>query len=113
MSNKALHFRGCTHLRQRVIMATLTGRSVKITEIRERDESPGLKAFEASFLRLVDKLTNGKERSRCREAASQCCVVAGRAPGALAMASPDCPKDLLRVMASQRQGRAQGRGASV
>ena len=62
MSNKALHFRGCTHLRQRVIMATLTGRSVKITEIRERDESPGLKAFEASFLRLVDKLTNGKGR---------------------------------------------------
>jgi RNA 3'-terminal phosphate cyclase-like protein len=32
---------------------------LKITDIRADDEQPGLRDFEASFLRLVEKLSNG------------------------------------------------------
>jgi len=42
------------------VYSTLSGVPVKIWEIRSDDEDqPGLKVFEASFLRLLDKLTNG------------------------------------------------------
>ena len=54
-----LRLRGCAHFRQRVVFATLAGRRLRIDEIRHKDESPGLRDFEASFLRLVEKLTNG------------------------------------------------------
>eukprot|EP01112_Ceratiomyxa_fruticulosa_P012093 TRINITY_DN3332_c0_g2_i1.p1 TRINITY_DN3332_c0_g2~~TRINITY_DN3332_c0_g2_i1.p1 ORF type:complete len:422 (-),score=68.49 TRINITY_DN3332_c0_g2_i1:38-1120(-) len=54
-----LTFTGCTHFRQRIICSTLSGRSVKITDIRSDDEKPGLRDYEASFLRLVEKITNG------------------------------------------------------
>ncbi|CAG8460873.1 10022_t:CDS:2 [Ambispora gerdemannii] len=35
------------------------GRTVKIDKIRSDDENPGLRDFEASFLRLLEKVTNG------------------------------------------------------
>mmetsp|Transcript_28695 Transcript_28695/g.37619 ORF Transcript_28695/g.37619 Transcript_28695/m.37619 type:complete len:396 (-) Transcript_28695:64-1251(-) len=55
-----IHFSGCSHFRQRIICSTLSGKPVKIRDIRVDDEEqPGLKSFEASFLRLVEKLTNG------------------------------------------------------
>jgi RNA 3'-terminal phosphate cyclase-like protein len=54
-----LRFRGSQHLRQRLVCATLSGRTIRIDGIRERDESPGLRDFEANLLRLVEKLTNG------------------------------------------------------
>ena len=54
-----LRFRGCAQFRQRLVLAALTGRRLRIDGIRDRDETPGLRDFEASFLRLIDKLTNG------------------------------------------------------
>lgn len=55
----SLSYTGCNFLRQRLVLATLSGRAVKIRKIRARDDSPGLRDFEASFIRLLDKITNG------------------------------------------------------
>jgi RNA 3'-terminal phosphate cyclase len=63
-----LRFKGCTHFRQRVVCSVLSGKQIRIDEIRPSplasaglgdDIQVGLVEFEASFLRLIDKLTNG------------------------------------------------------
>ncbi|CAG8520387.1 5725_t:CDS:2 [Racocetra persica] len=59
MASKVLKFSGHNYFRQRLILATLSGKTVKIDKIRSNDSDPGLKDFEASFLRLLDKVTNG------------------------------------------------------
>ncbi|PGH01324.1 18S rRNA biogenesis protein RCL1 [Polytolypa hystricis UAMH7299] len=44
----------------RLVLATLTGRPVKISEIRPSSPTnPGLKPYEVSFLRLLEAVTNG------------------------------------------------------
>lgn len=53
----SLSFKGCSSFRHRIICATLSGKSIRISDIRA-DEG-GLRDFEASFLRLIDKLSNG------------------------------------------------------
>ncbi|KAK3594583.1 hypothetical protein CHS0354_006272 [Potamilus streckersoni] len=52
---------GSNYFRQRLVLATLSGKSVKIKQIRNRDDNPGLKEFEASLIRLLDKITNGSK----------------------------------------------------
>ena len=52
-------FEGCNYLRQRLVLATVSGKSVKIKKIRHKDNNPGLRDFEASLIRLFDKITNG------------------------------------------------------
>eukprot|EP00943_MAST-04B_sp_MAST-4B-sp1_P003938 g3938.t1 len=47
------------NFRQRLVCSLLSGKPVKIEEIRHRNERPGLRPFEANLLRLLDKLTNG------------------------------------------------------
>jgi len=62
MSNKRdkfLEFEGSNYLRQRLVLATLTQRAIKINKIRSGDDDPGLHEAEAGFIRLIDKLTNG------------------------------------------------------
>ncbi|RYG41211.1 18S rRNA biogenesis protein RCL1, partial [archaeon] len=54
-----LRFTGCAQFRQRLVFATLARRGLVITGIRSDDEVPGLKSYEATFLRLLDALTNG------------------------------------------------------
>jgi len=54
-----LNFEGSNYLRQRLVLSTLSGRSIKIKKIRYKDESPGLNEYEANFLKLLDKITNG------------------------------------------------------
>ncbi|KAI9024734.1 RNA 3'-terminal phosphate cyclase/enolpyruvate transferase [Hyaloraphidium curvatum] len=55
-----LAFEGHAAFRQRLVMATLTGRTVRIDRIRADDEDqPGLRDFEVNFLRLLEKVTNG------------------------------------------------------
>jgi RNA 3'-terminal phosphate cyclase-like protein len=54
-----LRFEGCQLFRQRIVAATLSGKSIRIDKIRDEDDSPGLQDFEANFLRLVEKLTDG------------------------------------------------------
>ncbi len=75
---KVLSFEGCNFFRQRLVLSTLSSRPIKITKIREDSDEPGLKGkapstcmkmflfmnrfnieFEAGFIRLLDKLTNG------------------------------------------------------
>lgn len=60
-----LRFTGAAHFRQRILLATLTGRPVRIDGIREggaKDHTDvGLRDFEACFLRLVEKVVNGCE----------------------------------------------------
>ncbi|CAG8539782.1 14822_t:CDS:2 [Cetraspora pellucida] len=59
MASKILKFSGHNYFRQRLILAILSGKPVKIDKVRSNDSDPGLKDFEASFLRLLDKVTNG------------------------------------------------------
>ena len=54
-----LKFRGCEHFRQRIVLSCLSGRPIRIDDIRSEDEAPGLKGFEASLLRLTEKVSNG------------------------------------------------------
>ncbi|XP_062985351.1 RNA 3'-terminal phosphate cyclase-like protein [Elgaria multicarinata webbii] len=55
----SLSYVGCNFLRQRLVLSTLSGRPVKIRKIRAKDDNPGLRDFEANFIRLIDKITNG------------------------------------------------------
>ena len=54
-----LRFKGSAHLRQRLLLSTLTGRGIRVDDIRADDQSPGLRDYEASLLRLLEKVTNG------------------------------------------------------
>lgn len=58
-TSRLLRFRGHAYFRQRLVLATLASRPVRIDQIRPDDEEPGLRDFEASFLRLLEKITNG------------------------------------------------------
>eukprot|EP00644_Phytophthora_capsici_P004345 jgi/Phyca11/7190/fgenesh1_pm.PHYCAscaffold_17_\ len=57
--SNVLRFQGCAHFRQRIVCATLSGRPLIIEDIRSEDENPGLAPFEASLLRLIDRITSG------------------------------------------------------
>lgn len=54
-----LKLKGCQSFRQRLVCATILGRPIRIDDIRAQDENPGLRDYEASFLRLLEKITNG------------------------------------------------------
>ncbi|CAG0914501.1 unnamed protein product, partial [Notodromas monacha] len=56
-----LVFEGSNYLRLRLVLSTLTTKPVQIKEIRVGDDSPGLRPYEANFLRLLDKITNGSK----------------------------------------------------
>ncbi|CAD7953417.1 unnamed protein product [Amoebophrya sp. A25] len=59
-SSRFLHYEGANYFRQRLVLATLSGRGVIIKKIRSDDlHAPGLKDYETSFLRLLDKITDG------------------------------------------------------
>jgi len=60
-SSRFQEYSGSNFLRQRLVLATLTSRSVRISNIRTRDDDPGLQEAEAGFVRLLDKLTNGSK----------------------------------------------------
>lgn len=54
-----LNFRGSQHFRQRLVCSTLSGKAICIRDIRARDQNPGVRDYEASLLRLLEKITNG------------------------------------------------------
>lgn len=54
-----LRFQGAEHFRQRLVCSTLSGKAIRIDSIRADDESPGLRDYEASLLRLLEKATDG------------------------------------------------------
>jgi len=55
----ALTFTGSNYLRQRLVLSTLSGKPLRVKEIRSQDEEPGLREFEVNLIRLLDKITNG------------------------------------------------------
>lgn len=56
-----LKFSGSAMFRQRIVAALLSNKTLKIDKIRENHpEFPGLQDFEASFLRLIEAITDGK-----------------------------------------------------
>ncbi|XP_055844928.1 probable RNA 3'-terminal phosphate cyclase-like protein [Episyrphus balteatus] len=57
--NNLLVFRGSNFLKQRLILSILSGKPVKIIDIRSNDNVPGLREFEVGLIRLLDKITNG------------------------------------------------------
>uniref|UniRef100_A0A915JZ38 RNA 3'-terminal phosphate cyclase-like protein n=1 Tax=Romanomermis culicivorax TaxID=13658 RepID=A0A915JZ38_ROMCU len=58
-SSHVFEYEGCNFMRQRLILATLSGRSVKIKNIRSVEEFPGLRDYEINVLKLIDLITNG------------------------------------------------------
>lgn len=55
-----LRFTGHKSLAQRLVLATLTGRAIHISQIRPSSPTnPGLAPHEISFLRLLEAVTNG------------------------------------------------------
>lgn len=60
MSSSPLRFDdGPVQFRQRIICSILSRRPLLVKNIRHLDQDPGLRDYEASFLRLIDSLTNG------------------------------------------------------
>ncbi|CAM9679372.1 unnamed protein product [Discosporangium mesarthrocarpum] len=64
--SSVLRLKGSTHFRQRVVCSLLSGRALRIDDIRPfplttdvEEVQMGIAGHEASFLRLIDKLTNG------------------------------------------------------
>jgi len=43
IKNKILTYEGSNYLRYRLLLSTLSGRPVRITDIRTKDDDPGLK----------------------------------------------------------------------
>ena len=58
-THMVLNFRGSQHFRQRLVCSTLSGKSICIRDIRAKDQDPGVRDYEASLLRLLEKITNG------------------------------------------------------
>ena len=61
-SSGYLRYKGCSQFRQRIVASTLSGHPLRIDEIRSGKEDelqPGIQDFEASFLRLVEKMCDG------------------------------------------------------
>ncbi|KAK0077565.1 hypothetical protein PV325_003740 [Microctonus aethiopoides] len=54
-----LTYEGCNYLKYRLLLSTLSGKPVKIVDIRINHDDPGLREYEVSLIRLLDRMTNG------------------------------------------------------
>ncbi|XP_063238044.1 RNA 3'-terminal phosphate cyclase-like protein [Bacillus rossius redtenbacheri] len=54
-----VEYEGSNFLRQRLVLSTVSGKPVRISNIRSLDDDPGLKEYEVNLIRLLDKITNG------------------------------------------------------
>lgn len=57
--HRLVRYTGHENIRARLCLSLLTGRPIIISGIRSKSTSPGLREYEAGFLRLLEKLTNG------------------------------------------------------
>uniref|UniRef100_A0A914VBE2 RNA 3'-terminal phosphate cyclase-like protein n=1 Tax=Plectus sambesii TaxID=2011161 RepID=A0A914VBE2_9BILA len=57
--SETLNYEGCNFSRQRIVLSILSGRPIKISQIRPLDDEPGLRDFEMKFLKIIDQVTNG------------------------------------------------------
>ncbi|PIA62506.1 hypothetical protein AQUCO_00200489v1 [Aquilegia coerulea] len=53
-----MRLKGSQHLRQRLVLATLSSTPILIDDIRHEETWPGLRPYEVSLLRLIEKLTD-------------------------------------------------------
>nr|CAD1816843.1 unnamed protein product [Ananas comosus var. bracteatus] len=53
-----MRLRGSRHLRQRLVLATLTATPIVVEEIHSDDTFPGLRPHEVSLFRLLEKITD-------------------------------------------------------
>ncbi|KAK1140947.1 hypothetical protein N8T08_009693 [Aspergillus melleus] len=60
-SQPPLRFTSHKNFVYRLVFATLTGRTVHISQIRPSSDNPGLTPYEISFLRLLEAVTNGSQ----------------------------------------------------
>mmetsp|Transcript_72335 Transcript_72335/g.172756 ORF Transcript_72335/g.172756 Transcript_72335/m.172756 type:complete len:99 (-) Transcript_72335:29-325(-) len=58
MKSNVLRYRGSNFLRQRLVLSTVSGRPIVITDIRSQDEEPGLKDYEALRLRRSSQMVS-------------------------------------------------------
>lgn len=63
VTRELLRFSGSRFFRQRIILAVLSGREVRLNDIRPDDVDVGLRDYEVSFLRLIERITSGTEIS--------------------------------------------------
>ncbi|KAF6725925.1 RNA 3'-terminal phosphate cyclase-like protein [Oryzias melastigma] len=49
MANQGLSYEGCNFLRQRLVLSTLSGKRVRIKNIRSKDDDPGLRGTVLSY----------------------------------------------------------------
>nr|CAH7736762.1 unnamed protein product [Callosobruchus chinensis] len=59
VKGNTLLYKGSNFFRQRLVLSVLSGKPVQISDIRTLDDEPGLKEYEVSLIRLLDKVTNG------------------------------------------------------
>ncbi|EFP07606.1 hypothetical protein CRE_26461 [Caenorhabditis remanei] len=59
MSGETLEFSGCNFFRIRLAYSILSGRPIRIVNIRKNDDRPGIRDFEAKLIGLLEKVTNG------------------------------------------------------
>jgi RNA 3'-terminal phosphate cyclase-like protein len=52
---------GAAAFRWKLVLATLSGNTVRMEDIRAFEESPGITNYEASFLKLLELVTNGSK----------------------------------------------------
>ncbi|KAK9709162.1 RNA 3prime-terminal phosphate cyclase [Popillia japonica] len=57
--NNTLVYKGSSFLRQRLLLSVLSGKPVRIIDIRTSHDEPGIAEFEVNLIRLLDKVTNG------------------------------------------------------
>ncbi|GBM32031.1 RNA 3'-terminal phosphate cyclase-like protein [Araneus ventricosus] len=58
---RALTFYGSNYFRQRLVLSTISGKSVKLKNIRDTSDKPGITGYENSFLELLKLITVGWE----------------------------------------------------
>jgi RNA 3'-terminal phosphate cyclase-like protein len=51
--------KGSNYFRIKIAYSLLLGRPIEVTAIRENDINPGLTEYEISFLKLIERITNG------------------------------------------------------
>lgn len=57
--SSVLRFTGHQNLRYRILLALLSQRAIHVSGIRADADNPGICDYEVSFLRLIERITNG------------------------------------------------------
>lgn len=52
-------YAGSNFIKQRLLLSLLSGKPVRIIDIRSDDVEPGLREYEVSLIRILDKISNG------------------------------------------------------